>query len=135
MNFDYNLIPSTFIRKPGASLHAIKESMSGIEPTLPPDYYRFLTTCNGGEGFIGDDYIILWSVEEVKSFNVDYEVAEYAPGLLLFGSDGGGEGYAFDYRDESVPIVRVPFIGMSHLHIRHVASSFEAFVSQMVSPT
>jgi hypothetical protein len=40
-------------------------------------------------------------------------VAQFAPDLLLFGSDGGGEAYAFDTRESPWGVVKVPFIGMS----------------------
>jgi hypothetical protein len=46
---------------------------------------------NGGEGSVGDTYVILWRIEELIEMSKAYDVAEYAPGLFLFGSDGGGE--------------------------------------------
>lgn len=67
----------------------------------------------GGEGWVGDHYLVLFRAGELVEFNRDYEVAEYAPGLILFGSTGGGEGYAFDARSAGLPIVQVPLIGMS----------------------
>jgi len=33
-------------------------------------------------------YAALWHVNELMMFNKEYAVAEYAPGLLLFGSNG-----------------------------------------------
>jgi hypothetical protein len=33
----------------------------------------------------------LWPLAEVESRNEQYHVAEFAPELLAFGSDGGGE--------------------------------------------
>ncbi|WP_275787081.1 SMI1/KNR4 family protein [Pararhizobium gei] len=80
---------------------------------LPEDYIDFLKMHNGGEGFIGDNYIIFWKAEELADFNREYEVEQYAPGILLFASSGGGEGYGFDTQSEGMPIVRVPFIGMT----------------------
>jgi hypothetical protein len=34
------------------------------------------------------------------------------PGLFLFGSNGGGEAYAFDTRENPWVVVQVPLIGM-----------------------
>lgn len=38
-------------------------------------------------------------------------MTEFFPGLLLFGSDGGGEGFAFSMRDTPWSVVQVPFSG------------------------
>jgi len=89
---------------------AIFEADSGIR--LPGDYVDFLRIGNGGEGFIGDSYALFWRLDELKTLNAEYEVDEFAPGLLLIGSDGGGEAFGFDTRERSWPVVRVPFVGM-----------------------
>ena len=88
---------------------------------LPMSYVDFLKAHNGGEGFIGDNYIIFWRAEELADFNREYEVATYAPGILLFASDGGGEGFGFDTEDPAMPIVRIPFIGMDRQYATPIA--------------
>src|SRR5690348_12236137 len=80
---------------------------------LPLQYKAFMRERDGGEGFVGKHYLFLWRAEELIEFNKDDESHEYAPGLLLFGSNGGGEAFAFDLRDPSTPIRMVPFSGMS----------------------
>ncbi|HPT51011.1 MAG TPA: SMI1/KNR4 family protein [Accumulibacter sp.] len=116
---------------PGASVDAIRDAVSLLGCSLPPDYVQFLHDHDGGEGFIGDNYLILWKAEELSIFNREYEVEQYAPGLLLFGSDGGGEGYGFDTRDAAMPVVRVPFIGMELRYARAVAGGFTDFLNQL----
>jgi len=101
--------------------------------SLSPGYREFMTTYNGGEGFMGQQYVILWRSAELLDFNHDYEAATYAPGLLLFGSNGGGEGIAFDLRDQSMAVVVVPFIGMSCEDARFVAASFETFLLRVTT--
>ncbi len=64
---------------------------SNLGVTLPKDYTKFLKEHNGGEGFIGDNYIIFFKAEELADFNREYEVEKYAPGILLFASTGGGK--------------------------------------------
>lgn len=108
----------------GAPAGTIRDAASSLSYSLPADYVQFLLEHNGGEGFIGDNYLILWKVEELDPFNREYEVGQYAPGLLLFGSSGGGEAYGFDTREIAMPVVRVPFIGMELRYVRSVASSF-----------
>jgi hypothetical protein len=100
--------------KPGASENLLKMVESQLGVSLPPEYADFLKYSNGAEGTIGENsYLVLWPVEEIAPLNKAYAVGEFAPGLLLFGSDGGGVGYAFDTRSETMPIVEVPFIGMN----------------------
>lgn len=102
--------------------------------TLPQDYICFLKEHNGGEGFIGNNYIILWRAEELADFNREYEVEQYAPGILLFASSGGGEGYGFDTLSAAMPIVRIPFIGMAREYAEPVAENFPVFFEKLAIP-
>ena len=56
------------------------------------------------------------------------DVDKLAPGLLLFGSDGGGEAFAFDARRVPMRVVSVPFIGMALADAHELGSSFSAFI-------
>ena len=98
---------------------------------LDRDYRSFMLTRGGGEGSIGDGYLILWKMVELLPFNREYEVEKRAPGLLLFGSSGGGEGYGFDRRSGRVSLVRVPFIGLSWRHAIEAVSSFGEFLGAL----
>lgn len=98
---------------------------------MPDEYARFLQKMNGGEGFVGNAYVILWRVEELLEMNRAYHVVEYAAGLFLFGSDGGGEAFAFDIRFDAKPIVSVPFVGMDLSLIRPVAQDFKTFLEEL----
>ncbi|CAN5276678.1 hypothetical protein BH11PSE2_BH11PSE2_20440 [soil metagenome] len=116
-----------------ASEDVIDQVATSLGLTLPVDYVQFLRRHNGGEGFIGEKYVILWKAEELAQFNREYEVDQYAPGILLFGSNGGGEGYGFDTQDSSMPVVRVPFIGMDRRYAKPVASNFSDLFTQLAS--
>jgi hypothetical protein len=115
----------------GAAEESIRSAMASLPRSLPGDYLDFIRTYDGGEGFVGDNYLVLWRVEDLATFNREYEVDQYAPGLLMFGSDGGGEGYAFDTRAAAMPIVRVPFIGMDLRYARPVANTFTDLLAQL----
>jgi hypothetical protein len=78
-------------RRAPATDAIIAESEKQLPGKLPLEYVEFLKLTNGAEGFVGRAYVMLWSVEELASMNHSYEVQDYAPGLLIFGSDGGGE--------------------------------------------
>jgi hypothetical protein len=98
---------------PGVSEDTLDAVMQALRLEPPHDYREFLRASNGGEGFLGQNYVMLWKAEELKPLNAGYEVARFAPGLFLFGSDGGGEAYAFDIREDPWVVIQVPFIGMS----------------------
>ncbi|HUW28640.1 MAG TPA: SMI1/KNR4 family protein [Sulfuriferula sp.] len=72
---------------------------------LPKDYVDFLRKSNGAEGFVGNSYLILFAAEAIEPINQAAAVDRFAPGLIIFGSDGGGKSYAFDTRQEEVTIV------------------------------
>jgi len=127
---DENLLKE-FTKKDGAAADVIAEAETALQWSLPTDYKEFLEKINGGEGFVGENYLILWAAEELAQFNNEYEVQDYAPGLVLFGSDGGGEGYAFDARTTASSIVQIPFIGMDLVYARPMAGSFSEFVSKL----
>ena len=95
--------------------------------TFPSDYIDFMVDSNGAEGRIGDSgYLAIWSIEDLVSLNEAYSVEEFAPGLVLFGSDGGDTGYAF--QSNTVRIVEVPFIGMDLSEAKVIGSGFVQFL-------
>jgi hypothetical protein len=98
---------------------------------LPDDYIEVISEINGGEGFINNEYLILWKPEELLEFNKEYEVEQYAPGIFLFGSNGGGEGFAFDTRTTPYKVVQIPFIGMDLSCASCVADSFLDLLKKM----
>lgn len=107
------------------------EHQFGIQ--FPADYKHFMASRDGGEGLVGSHYLILWRAGELIEFNRDYEVEKYAPGLVFFGSNGGGEAYAFDVRPgEKMEIRMVPFIGMSLRDAELIADTFESFLNRLV---
>ena len=112
----------------GASPEAIKAAGDALEVGFPSDYTAFLLATDGGEGMIGKTYVMFWGVDDLPEMNASYQVAEYAPGLLLIGSDGGGDAFAFDTRSVPWPVVRVPFVGMDLTCVEPLASSFHGFL-------
>ncbi|MBC7987458.1 MAG: SMI1/KNR4 family protein [Sphingomonadaceae bacterium] len=111
----------------GASDRAVGEMLSNLGTPLPNSYLQFIRQHNGGEGFVGKHYLSLWKIEDLAQFNKDYEVFDYAPGFIFFGSYGGGEGFAFDTTDQRLPISIIPFIGMSREDAIRVSDSFDGF--------
>ena len=98
---------------------------------LSADYKTLMLTFDGGEGFIGENYMILWPVSDLIQFNEEYEVKKYAPDVFLFGSNGGGEACGFDLRGGAIIILQLPFIGMDMKYAKKVGSSFSDFLFQL----
>ncbi len=115
----------------GAAEASIRDAALALGCSLPLDYSAFLLSHDGGEGFVGSNYLILWKAEELSVFDIQYEVEKYVPGLLLFASSGGGAGYGFDTRDPSMPVVSVEFIGMNWSEADRVGSSFTDFLNEL----
>jgi hypothetical protein len=122
--------PQDFKPNAPAAKEALDVLRSALPIALPSSYMAFLQRANGGEGFIGERYAQLWRAEELIQFNRGYNVAEFAPDLFLIGSDGGGDGYAFDISSNNPTLFEVPLIGMPEL-LEPVAPSFDLFVASL----
>ena len=109
---------------------AIVSLRAAAPSTLPDSYFALLRVTNGGEGDlgVGPGWFVPWPVEEVLLNNRGYQIAEFAPGLFGFGSNGGGECLAFDLRDTGAGrILMVPFIGMDLREAVVIAENFDQF--------
>ena len=115
----------------GISSTSIQDVQSKLGLRLPGDYVNFILSFNGGEGFVGNSYLVLWPIEEIIPMNEACQVQKFAPGLLLFGSDGGGEAYAFDTRSDSMSVVKVSFVGMSLAEAEVIARTFTDFLEYL----
>jgi hypothetical protein len=73
---------------------ARKEALDAI-PGLPRDLRDFLAAHDGGEGKVGNRPLILWGAERIAAEAQAQEVSLATPGLLLFGTDSGAEGYGY----------------------------------------
>ena len=100
--------------QPGTQQEVIEAAEFHLGLQFPQDYVEFMLASNGAEGSIGaNGYVRFWPVEELVDMNDGYSVLEYAPGFVLFGSNGGGEAFAFDGRTENISLVELPFIPMT----------------------
>lgn len=130
-NAGENALFARFAGNPPASRGEIERIQEKINFHLPPSYVDFMFTRNGGEGFIGRSYLVLWKIEDLISMNDSYQVAEFAPGIFLFGSNGGGEAFGFDIRSDTYGIVSIPFVAMEVGDAKTVAPDFGAFLSTL----
>jgi hypothetical protein len=113
-----------------ATQDQIHKLQSELNISLPSEYVDFALVSNGADGAVGEvGYLSLWRIDEIIQLNKDYRVSDFAPGLVLFGSDGGGEAFAFDARDAKMAIVQVPFVGMSLSEVQPLAKNFNEFLT------
>src|ERR1700722_11838545 len=94
-----------------ASQDAIDGLLEAVPYGVPRAYIDLMRAHNGVEGFIGENaYLIMWRIEELVEMNVGYNFTAHLPYLVLFGTNGGDAGYAFDSRSPNMPVLEVPFI-------------------------
>jgi hypothetical protein len=98
----------------------------GVVP--PADYLSFLSETNGAEGPVGESsYLTLWRVEEPVTNTSAYQVEEFAPELVLIGSDGGDTAYGLT-RGSPTRFIAVPFIGMASDQSEELGRTFQEFL-------
>lgn len=118
--------------RPGASVPEIEAAERSLGRRLPEDYRAWLRTSNGAEGFVAPDvYVMLWSTAELVELNEAYSVSEFAPGLVLLGTNGGDTGYGFIEARGSVRYVRVPLIGLSIDAAEPIGQSVAALIGRL----
>ncbi len=71
-----------------------------------------------------------WPLDQVLTYNKEYQVPEYAPGYFGFATSGGGEMYAFS---PSGAIVCLAFVSMSPKEELPVAKSWSEFEALLES--
>jgi SMI1/KNR4 family protein SUKH-1 len=93
-------------------MEAIEKVEEELGIVLPSDYIAFIETSNGGEGWVGNPYLRLWPVEEIQLMNESLHAAEYAPGVVFFGGDGGGMLYGIDNRLDPPAFIEVDSVSI-----------------------
>jgi hypothetical protein len=65
-----------------------------------------------------------WPLNELATYNSDYEVQNFAPGYFGFATSGGGEMYALS---PTGAVVCLAFVGMSPNEELPIADSWSSF--------
>lgn len=112
MNITFSVLTKEMKLNPGISEDRLEQIITSLPYPLPDDFIAFLKFSNGGRGMVGKHYLLIEKAEELLKFNNDYHVPIDAPGLFIFGTNGGGEAYGFDLRNQDYTVVMIPFIGM-----------------------
>ncbi|PFM65220.1 SMI1/KNR4 family protein [Bacillus cereus] len=111
------------------SLENITVIESQLNISFPKDYISFMLESNGAEGAIGENgYLQLWSIDVLIQHNEGYEVKEFAPGVTLFGSDGGNVAYGFFEKSGETQIIEIPLMGMDLDEMAVISNTFVDFL-------
>jgi SMI1/KNR4 family protein SUKH-1 len=92
----------------GATEPQIARVESEMDCKLPEDVKALLREHDGGRGTLGPrkQPFELWSIERIADECEAQEVTRAVPGLVLFASDGGAEGYGvLDGKFGRVPLL------------------------------
>lgn len=116
-------------RQPGATQEALVRLTIASLVSLPSDYLDMLSKSNGGYGWVGDNYVDIWSADRVVEWASDTEL----PRLSFFASDGGGEGFAFHPYNGQIQVVNAPFIGAESAQIRLLGDSLDSFFLRLAT--
>ncbi len=99
---------------------------------LPNDLIDYLRSDAPSEGGLLRDpwWFSLWPEADIETMNLKYEVRELAPTLYGFGSNGGGEMFAFNRQGH---VLTVPFIGMGDKEAQVFSTTWRDFTMAMES--
>lgn len=129
---DYiNLMKNVEFGEP-TSKEKICDAERKLNFVFPQDYKEFILNHNGAEGELGENsYISIWAVEEIYDLNTEYDVNEFTPGLIYFGSDGSDTIYAFDTRESTEKIVEFPAESIHIEDAEFISDSFGGFIKEL----
>lgn len=134
MNQDVRAILSVLPAMEGVRDDVITNVEHQLGLRFPDDYIDFLRQTNGTEGPTPNGgHVALWPLEELPAANEGYRVQDFAPGLLLFGSDGSGTAYGFATLATPMQVVALPFIPMDMDDIQERWHSFTDFLRSVVT--
>lgn len=72
-------------------------ALSSASGSLPEDYLAFLRVSDGAEGFVGNNYLQIFSARSAATATTAF--SEFGRGLYFFASDGAEGLFAFDTRN------------------------------------
>jgi hypothetical protein len=118
------------IRQPGVSSQGLQEltdffNSASFSP--PDDYLDFMRDSNGAEGNVGEKaYLAIYSIQEMRERNAASQAIE--PLLFFFGSNRGGEGYAFDLSRADKQIIAIAQDDLDRTYAADMGTSLLEFL-------
>jgi len=117
----------------GASEERIAAAEQEMDCKLPADVKELLREHDGGEGTVGPRRrpIQLWPLERIRAECEAQEVTRAVPGLVLFGSDGGSEGYGWLPRLEKGKYGRISLLAAGAHEFEPLGDSLEELLEAL----
>ncbi|HKV32092.1 MAG TPA: SMI1/KNR4 family protein [Candidatus Dormibacteraeota bacterium] len=116
----------------GSTDEELDAAEAALGMRLPGDYRAMMHQANGGEAEFGKSWVRIWSVELLVETNAYFRANDFAPGLVFFGTDGGGEAYAWDLRpNRRATYIVIPFIVPEDAAIVPCGDTLEEFVATL----
>lgn len=100
---------------------------------LPADVRKFLEKHDGARGTVGQRKrpLVLWSAEQIAREADEQEVTRATPGLLLFATDGGAEGYGHLPRMQRGRYGRISLMAAGAHEFESLGDSLEELVAAL----
>ena len=100
---------------------------------LPADVRTFLSLHDGARGTVGQRKrpLVLWSARQIAAEADAQEVTRATPGLLLFGTDGGAEGYGYLPRMQRGRYGRISLMAAGAHEFESLGDSLEELVTAL----
>jgi hypothetical protein len=119
----------------GANADQIARAEADMDCKLPEDVKAVLREYDGGRGTVGPRKrpFELWSIERIADECEAQEVTRAVPGLVLFGSDGGSEGYGFYPQASGRKYGRVPLLAAGPHEFEGLADSFAGLLDALAA--
>ena len=119
-------------RRKHSAYDQVKRLQTVLGEELPEDYCSYLAQFHGFENFIGEEYVVLWPVEEIESANEDSLIKNSLANTIGIGGNGGGEYLAIEkVGSKGCKIVLSPLIDLSSEHHITVGQSFTDFIERL----
>ncbi|WP_031513137.1 SMI1/KNR4 family protein [Streptomyces sp. NRRL F-5123] len=99
---------------------------------FPQDYRDFLGTTGSLSQFVppADDFLMVYALDELIGINEAGEFQKRFPGALVIGGDGSRELLAYDFRQNTPPLVTLDVSAEDWSSAIHQAATLSALLDQ-----
>jgi hypothetical protein len=128
MNTNLELLKKLSAR--GKTSSELNQSLvSRIDFDIDKNYLNYILDTNGGEGFLGQSYVLLYEVNDLLALNPYYEDHDFCNRIFVIGSNGGDCAYAI--KKETSEFLALPFLDMNEEACQFIGKNFNEFLGSL----